>query len=72
MILAGNIGGTKTLVGLFERADDLKNPTRQQSFPSQRYSSLEDIIAEFLADEGVKPNRGQLFCRGRSSCSRAI
>ncbi len=64
MILAGDIGGTKTLVGLFERADDLKNPARQQSFPSQRYSSLEDIIAEFLAEEGVQPTAASFAVAG--------
>ena len=55
MILAGDIGGTKTLVGLFERADDLKHPVRQRSYPSQRYSSLEDIISEFLAEGNEQP-----------------
>ena len=64
MILAGDIGGTKTLIGLFERADDLKNPVRQQSFPSQRYGSLEDIIAEFLRAGNEAPTAASFAVAG--------
>ena len=64
MILAGDIGGTKTLVGLFERVDELKNPIRQQSFPSQRYSSLEAILREFLSDTGVEPTAASFAVAG--------
>ena len=54
MILAGDIGGTKTLLGLFDPAGDVKQPLRQKSFPSRQYDSLEAIIAEFLAeDDGI-------------------
>jgi glucokinase len=55
MILAGDIGGTKTLLGLFDREKSIKAPIRQKTFPSQKYSRLETIIAEFLADDPVKP-----------------
>ncbi len=54
MILAGDVGGTKTLLGFFERTDP-KNPVRLQSYPSQRYNCLEDIIAEFLAAGDQRP-----------------
>jgi glucokinase len=49
MILAGDIGGTKTNVALFE-IEDTGKPLAQRSFPSGKYDSLESIIAEFVAE----------------------
>lgn len=45
MILAGDIGGTKTNVALF--SEDL-TLLETRSFPSQNYPGLSDIIEEFL------------------------
>ncbi len=50
MILAGDIGGTKTLLGLFARDRTDKLPLCQKSFPSQQYDRLETIVAEFLQE----------------------
>ena len=50
MIIAGDIGGTKTNVALFEaRGRTLGPVVVQQSFPSGKYDSLEAILAEFVA-----------------------
>ena len=49
MILAGDIGGTKTNLGLFDVAGGVLRPGNQQSFPSKRYEGLESIVAEFLS-----------------------
>ena len=50
MIIAGDIGGTKTNVALFEaEGPRVGRPVVQQSFPSGRYDSLEDILGEFVA-----------------------
>ncbi len=49
MIIAGDIGGTKTNVALFEtRGRDLGRIVVQQSFPSGGYDSLEAILADFV------------------------
>ena len=49
MIIAGDIGGTKTNVALFEAgAGGVGSPLAQKSFPSGRYGSLEDILTEFV------------------------
>ena len=48
MIIAGDIGGTKTNVALFEGGDRLGRIVVQQSFPSGKYDSLEAILAEFV------------------------
>ncbi|HEX8457938.1 MAG TPA: glucokinase [Pyrinomonadaceae bacterium] len=49
MILAGDIGGTKTNVALFQ-SEELGKPIAQRSFPSGKYESLESIISEFIAE----------------------
>jgi glucokinase len=49
MMLAGDIGGTKTNIALFhEEADRLGLPINQQSFPSKQYDSLDTIIKCYL------------------------
>jgi glucokinase len=49
MIIAGDIGGTKTNVALFEDgAGRVGSPLALDSFPSARYDSLEDILKEFV------------------------
>jgi len=51
MILAGDIGGTKTNVALFEsNGSDPGSVIRQQTFPSARYDSLEAILKEFIGE----------------------
>ncbi|MBA5866531.1 MAG: glucokinase [Nitrospira sp. CR1.3] len=48
MILAGDIGGTKTHLALFEWKSERTDPTRAESFHSADYASLEEILEEFL------------------------
>jgi glucokinase len=55
MILAGDIGGTKTNVALFESNGSEVGPViRQQKFPSGRFDSFEAILAEFLGGTELK------------------
>lgn len=49
MILAGDIGGTNTRLALF---DDSGEPHNIQQFPSQKYDTLEQIIAEYVKGSG--------------------
>ena len=52
MLLAGDIGGTKTVLALFNVADGAalitRHPIMERTFPSQQYQSLDLIIEEFL------------------------
>jgi glucokinase len=48
MILAGDIGGTKTYLALFDWHEDRVDPVRLESFHSADYTSLEDMLTEFL------------------------
>ncbi|HYN84520.1 MAG TPA: glucokinase [Pyrinomonadaceae bacterium] len=64
MIIAGDIGGTKTNVALFEgggaAAGDM-SPVAQMSFPSAEYDSLEAILREFTVEN---PARLEAACFG--------
>ena len=50
MILAGDIGATKTFLAIFDWKDERVEPIREDTFWSQDYESLEDIITEFLEE----------------------
>jgi len=50
MLLAGDLGGTKTLLGLFERAPLRPVPVRVRSLPTGDFTSLGDMVESFLRD----------------------
>ena len=56
MLLAGDIGGTKTVLALFSTAEsvDTLHPLHLQTYPSGHYSSLEAIITQFLKDKDAE------------------
>ncbi len=47
MILAGDIGGTKTNLALFELRDNILHAVAQHQFPSREFSSLNEVITLF-------------------------
>src|SRR5262245_3452495 len=53
MLLAGDIGGTKTLLGLFEAAAVRPQSITVRSFSTLDYDDLTTMIAELLRDAGV-------------------
>jgi glucokinase len=56
MILAGDIGGTKTLIGLFEPRAGRPVPNHVESFPTTDYAGLGDIIDAFYATCKQRPH----------------
>ena len=57
MILAGDVGGTKTLLGLFEQVQGRLRVVREASFPSQGFPSLPAMVQEFLSAGREKVHR---------------
>ena len=53
MLLAGDIGGTKTLLGLYDPAPARPRPLAIRSFPTLDYDDLTTMIAAFVADHDV-------------------
>jgi glucokinase len=51
LVLAGDIGGTKTNLALFSVHGERLRSELQRSFPSKRYSGLVPVLQEFLADD---------------------
>jgi glucokinase len=49
VVLAGDVGGTKTILGLFEPATGPRRALVERTYPSKGYPSLERIIQEFQA-----------------------
>jgi glucokinase len=48
MLLAGDIGGTKTNLALYASKEDLRTPIREAKFPSARYATLAALVHDFL------------------------
>jgi glucokinase len=64
LILAGDVGGTKTHLALFSwRADKLKSEF-EKTFSSKEYSGLEPLLREFLATNEYSVNRACIGIAG--------
>ena len=50
MILAGDVGGTKVHLALYDFAAGKLKPVRDERFPSQEYASLDAAVRAFLGD----------------------
>ncbi len=53
MILAGDVGGTKVHLALYDFQQGKLSHTRDKQFPAKEYSGLEDIVREFLGTDKV-------------------
>ncbi|MEZ4362583.1 MAG: glucokinase [Kofleriaceae bacterium] len=67
MILAGDVGGTKTLLAMFEPggagAPGL-TPRHEESFACADFASLAEVIARFLATRALAPSSIRAACFG--------
>ena len=53
MLLAGDIGGTKTLLGLFDRVFPRPHPIASRAFSTLEYSDLATMISVFATEVAV-------------------
>ncbi len=56
MILAGDIGGTKTILALFDWKTERVEPARERTFASADFKSFEEILEEFLKPPAKTPD----------------
>lgn len=63
LILAGDIGGTKTNLAVF-REGELQRPLAQATFASSDYADLEIMVGEFLAGSGLVVQRAAFGVAG--------
>jgi len=64
MLLAGDIGGTKTLLGLFDALPLRPRALASQSFATLDYDDLGSMAAEFLNSEDVRRDTIESACFG--------
>lgn len=64
LVLAGDIGGTKTNLAVFSREKGLHDPIAEQTFPSANYPDLETIAKEFLAKVELRVERAAFGVAG--------
>src|SRR5919204_5222762 len=56
MLLAGDVGGSKTRLGLFERGGDRPKAVAADDFVTLDYDGLDAIIDRFLHGQRVAPD----------------
>ena len=54
MILAGDIGGTKTNLGMFDVQQGKLDRVAEKRYPSREHKGLEEIVADFVSVTGIK------------------
>ncbi len=64
MLLAGDIGGTKSLLGLFSAAPERPTPVEVGEFVTLEYDGLEPMIREFLKARSVDARHIEAGCFG--------
>jgi glucokinase len=64
MLLAGDVGGTKTNLGIYSTEKGPRKPIIEATFPSGRYQGLNIIVREFLAQAAVKVDRASFGVAG--------
>lgn len=70
--LAGDIGGTKTLLGIFSAEEGRITLREKKRFPSRDYSGLENIIREFLGEVDFDVSRGSACFGIAGPCSAGV
>lgn len=64
MLLAGDIGGTKTNLAVFSPERGWRMPLAEATFPSADYASPEALVREFLAQHGFSVDRASFGVAG--------
>lgn len=64
MLLAGDIGGTKTKLAIFSQEGGWRVPIVEETFPSANYSGLEVLVRAFLARHDFQIERASFGVAG--------
>ena len=72
MLLAGDIGGTKTNLAIFSSQAGLRAPLAEATFPSGKYSCLEDIVQEFIKQVSMPVNQASFGVAGPVNDGHAV
>ena len=72
MILAGDIGGTKAQLALFEGAGSPRAPKSEMRLPTRGSASLESLVQQFLGATGARPTRMVFGIAGPVNDNRCV
>lgn len=64
MLLAGDVGATKTTLGVFSDARGPRDALNKRTFPSKPYQGLDAIVRDFLAEIDVEVTRAAFGVAG--------
>lgn len=64
LLLAGDIGGTKTTLAIFQPQGDHLTPLLKHTYPSTSYLSLGDMVREFLRSTDLKVSQASFGIAG--------
>ena len=64
-LLAGDLGGTKTLLATYQVDGSSLIKTRSERYASGQWPNFNDLVAHFLAGCEVQPSAGCLAVAGR-------
>lgn len=56
-VLAGDIGGTKTILAVFSTEGGPRAPLVRKTYPSGQYDTFEAMVREFVSEAGIECNR---------------
>jgi glucokinase len=71
MLLAGDIGGTKTNLAVYRPEGPSDAPVAEKTFPSTRYANLESIVREFLSEVDLPVDKAAFGVSGPVVAGRA-
>ncbi len=57
LLLAGDVGGTKTWLGLFSDAFPRPELVNERQYPTLEWDGLTDLVDRFLEESGAEPSR---------------
>jgi glucokinase len=64
LLLAGDIGGTKTALAIYSRERGPREPLTRQTSSSREYGSMEALVREFMADKDWRITRASIDVAG--------
>jgi glucokinase len=64
ILLAGDIGGTKTSLAIYTTEAGPRAPLAEATFPSAEYPSLESLVREFLSQVDLEVERASFGVAG--------
>ena len=72
MLLAGDIGGTKSILAIYSREDGPQSPLAETAYSSRDYPGLETMAADFLKRTGLHVTEGAFGVAGPVVDGRTI